>query len=225
MILNDRIVISREYVKPAKATKQARNIPADEMLKRSYNFKHSDGRIYYKKENGYNVSFSVSPYSERYLDNIEDEIKDLVKVIKRKGYLTVSSCQGHTDFERTFVTIVVNNQTQFDNFLKPFRGNFLVRVIERNILDFGNTDVEVKDNSISISKDESERQVDKVVEGFNALLSRGYAQYKVLELEIGFDLLKPTRFKWLKRLANRFMRRVGITWATKKANLLIEYDM
>jgi hypothetical protein len=227
MIFNDRIVISREYVKPAKSTKQARTLSPEELLKGSYNVKHRDGRIYYKKdENGYHISFSVSPYAERYLDNIEDDIKELVLSLKRKGYLTVSSCQGHTNFERTFVTIVVNNDTHVSSLKEALSGNFMVQVIERNILEFGNNKVEVGNNKIKINKcDDEERNEQDIVNGFNALVSRGYAQYKVVDLQVGYDLLKPTRFKLLKRLANRLLRKFGIAWATKRIKNLIEYDM
>lgn len=86
--------------------------PLDEEEKRSkivntvYNKKWPDGRIYGLSQDGSYTSHSVSPYSKFFLDNIEERIKPLIIALKEKGYLSLSSCEGHSIYFKRYVTLI-----------------------------------------------------------------------------------------------------------------------
>lgn len=67
------------------------------------NVKQSDGRIYFKMDNGVLNAHSVSPYAEKFWMNIEPGVKGLVELLNKKRYLTYSSCEGHGSSFRRYV--------------------------------------------------------------------------------------------------------------------------
>jgi hypothetical protein len=77
------------------AQQQASTETQDSYFRRIYdrpwNTLQSDGRI----NMGNSTSASVSPYSEHFRSQIEPNIWCVVQALYLKGYLTVSSCQGH----------------------------------------------------------------------------------------------------------------------------------
>lgn len=68
-----------------------------------YNKKHSNGRI--NIEVGKN--YVISPYDPNFYDQVEEGVRESVKVLTDLGYLTVGSCDGcHSIKEAAHVTIV-----------------------------------------------------------------------------------------------------------------------
>lgn len=72
---------------------------------------HNDGSI--KIDNDVNII--VSPYSTNFYDEIEEGIKEPVRVLLELGYLTISSCQGSHDDDPTAVVVVVLDTAQSAN--------------------------------------------------------------------------------------------------------------
>ena len=61
------------------------------------NYKDCDGRIYaYKKGNNY-FSKTISPYHPKFLEQIEEGIKDIVFSFLNKNYIVLGSCEGHSN--------------------------------------------------------------------------------------------------------------------------------
>lgn len=77
----------------------------------------TDGRTYdYIDENGKHVSHFISQFSPLINDNLEPEISLLVRVLHSKGYLTLGSCQGHSDSKYRWITVVFPEAEQMKTF-------------------------------------------------------------------------------------------------------------
>lgn len=116
--------IIRQYEEkiPVKVYVKDYSDPNEKRLNYAF-FKHSnrckgkDGRTYdYIDSNGEYVSSTISPYSRFIEDNIEPGVYDLVVSLINKGYLTCSSCQGHSNRRYRFVTIAFNTKKQLNKF-------------------------------------------------------------------------------------------------------------
>jgi hypothetical protein len=114
------IVREHRQEKPSKVS--SARFSNDEILGRALfrstnKLKGKDGRTYnYIDKNGEYVSSRISPYSPYIDDNIEPGVYDIVKSLLNKGYLTVSSCQGHSDRKFRFVTVAFKTQQNSDEF-------------------------------------------------------------------------------------------------------------
>tara|TARA_R110001599_G_scaffold348314_2_gene575461 strand:- start:221 stop:967 length:747 start_codon:yes stop_codon:yes gene_type:complete len=78
-----------------------------------------NGRTYcYKDEDGNYVSSFVSQYSDIIEQNLEPRVRDGVRALHEKGYLTFTSCQGHDDSKHRYIGIVFNTKEQKKDFIK-----------------------------------------------------------------------------------------------------------
>lgn len=78
-----------------------------------------NGRTYcYKDEDGNYVSSFVSQYSDIIEQNLEPRVRDGVRALHEKGYLTFTSCQGHDDSKHRYIGVVFNTKEQKKDFIK-----------------------------------------------------------------------------------------------------------
>lgn len=229
------ISIVREYrSSKRRAKKRTASIRLD-ISNTMHNTKHKDGRIYYKiDDNGDVVSHSVSPYSDVYLLNIEEGIRALVCTLKKVGYLTCSSCEGHTFYDRTFITIAVNTEGQYLRFKDYFKDMPFVSLKRRDVTISANSRLITHARSsklIGIDKVENLSR-DKAVGSLNRLFHRGYTDYVLFDLQIGYcvnelEWKKPMyiiRACWGLLLKKLFKRRY-ITEAMYRIESIPHYDM
>jgi hypothetical protein len=187
------------------------------------NKRHPDGRIYlHYDDNGVLVANSVSPYAEIFEDNIEDKIKGLVMALKRKRYLTFSSCQGHELRARRFVGVAFCSEQS--------RREFTDKIIAANIWG---VQVVLKDTIANIQSTVSddgkmhgavsklgleEREIvntNSESAAFNILFRRTHDEYYFADLEIlperGWLNMLSTPIKSAKELYAKLYRWDEIT--------------
>lgn len=152
----------------------------------TYNKKWPDGRIYGVSKDGSYTSHSVSPYSKVFLDNLEEKIKPLVLALKEKGYLSLSSCEGHSIYFRRYVTLIFPSQETALEFQSSLPFNHLKFDI-KHCTEFLNNRVEadrygrIVDSKKEVSLN-GER--DGAVKYINAIANRSYRDAWLLDLVI-----------------------------------------
>lgn len=72
-------------------------------------------------ENGNLLAISVSPFARQFRKNVEPGIWPVVSVLRRKGYLTYSSCEGHSLRSRRYVGIAFGEQSTRDAFVRTVK--------------------------------------------------------------------------------------------------------
>jgi len=185
---------------PVKVYAKDYSDPNEKRLNHAF-FKHSnklkgpDGRTYeYIDSNGEYVSSTVSPYSRFIEDNIEPGVFDLVISLINKGYLTCSSCQGHSNRKYRFVTIAFNTKKQLNDFKKSILKsklplNFRISK-KKNQAWHGHSIVydnkKFKNNMTvqefnKLSKKISEKDF---VKYYNIMFFRNYKEYYLMEIRI-----------------------------------------
>jgi len=85
------------------------------------NFKHSDGRIYASKPGDSYWVVTVSPYHPKFRSQIEDGVWPIVEQLVNKGYLTVSSCEGHGTENKMIVSLVFKDRNSAEKFIDYFK--------------------------------------------------------------------------------------------------------
>lgn len=77
-----------------------------------------NGRTYcFKDEDGNYVSTFVSQYSDIIDKNLEPGVREAVRKLNSKGYLTFTSCQGHADSKHRYIGVVFNTPEQKKEFM------------------------------------------------------------------------------------------------------------
>ena len=89
---------------------------SDPIIRSAPNKLHKDGRIYVCNKPGNYIAITVSPLHEEFPSQIESGIWPLVKILIDKGYLTVSSCEGHKGSDY-FVKIVFGSLESAEDFI------------------------------------------------------------------------------------------------------------
>lgn len=148
---------------------------------------HKDGRIYLKiTANGELFAQSISPFSKTFFDNIEPKIKDLVKALIDKRYLTYSSCEGHNLSFRRYIGLAFANEESRQHIIDQIKSLKLPGV-ECHIKDsVANCPIEFneKGNYIYKSKIIPNETNQQEIDAFNIQFHRNYERYYFLELVI-----------------------------------------
>ena len=97
------------------------------------NVKQKDGRIYLKMVDGILHANSLSPYAEKFEDNIEKGIKPLVMALKKKRYLTYSSSMGHGPSFRRYVGLAFADEETRDYVAKEINNLNIIGVITKKM--------------------------------------------------------------------------------------------
>jgi hypothetical protein len=153
---------------------------------------HSNGRIYMKlTKQGELYANSVSPYSEKFLDNIEEKIKPLVQAFHNKRYLTYSSCEGHGLSFRRYVGLAFCSEEtreyvaqQILNLKLPgIKVNRLAHVCNQKV-GLGKKNTPQIDSKYTQEELKQDFYFDEEILTFNIQFHRNYEQYYFLEIVI-----------------------------------------
>lgn len=152
------------------------------------NILHKDGRIYLKiTASGELFAQSVSPYSKTFFDNIEPKIKDLVKSLIDKRYLTYSSCEGHDLTFRRYIGLAFVDEESREHLINAIK-ELKIKGIEFYRKDsVANCPIDVNEKGHYTYK-EKIIPLNKIneheIHAFNIQFHRQYERYYFLELVI-----------------------------------------
>lgn len=155
------------------------------------NVVHDDGRIYLKIVDGILHANSVSPYCEKFEDNIEEKIWPLVKALKEKRYLTYSSCMGHDFSFRRYVGIAFADKESRQYVAEKIM-DLKIHGVKVNYLDTVSNMKVTKNprtNKPEFDKYSQEQLLEKIdfdkeAQTFNIQFHRNYERYYFLEIVI-----------------------------------------
>lgn len=198
------------------------------------NNKHSNGRIYMQIDKDGNLfAHSVSPYSKTFNDNVENGVKDLISILRKKRYLTYSSCEGHGNSYRRYVGLAFADEESRDivaNYILnlKIKGIFTKKfntVSNQNSSISNNTKInyETKINPMDLTGDELIYHKEKEAQYFNISFHRSYENYCFLEIVILEEIYpkmfwkEPFKFLWLY-----FMKKYKWDALTTKLNKALE---
>lgn len=198
------------------------------------NNKQIDGRINFgQNSTGQTLANSVSPYSKTFNNNIEEKIKDLVCALKKKRYLTYSSCQGHCLYSRRFVGLAFPSEEEREQFINACKTNFFIRkfITFNSINSVANIEINFDEYNSPTPKDKisqdtirNEEFLDGEAEYFNVSFHRSYHRYYFLEVIILNQLPLPheKNSKTIKNLYIKFLKKYFWDFLTKKLTIHIE---
>lgn len=172
---------------------------------KSGNYLHSDGRIFVDDDG---IAQTVSPYSEDFYENIEDEIKPLVSALIKKGYLTYSSCAGHQAVKRRFVAVAFPDRISCIEFIGNLKGLYNNFLIDWQI-KYGTDYYFVSEDNVMFHTNFLNTQI----------FYRGYQDYWFVEISIGKNT-PPTLNNMLAILSKKLFR----NYVTKKLVKAIELE-
>lgn len=197
------------------------------------NVKQKDGRIYLKMVDGILHANSLSPYAEKFEDNIEEGIKPLVMALKKKRYLTYSSCMGHGPSFRRYVGLAFADEETRNYVARQINSLNIVGVTTKNMDTVSNMRVTQhnRTNKPEFGKyTEEDRQKEitqeKEVTTFNIQFHRNYEQYFFMEIII-LDVIKYEYegiFKEVQKLFWRFLKVFYWDKLTKKVENHVQSD-
>lgn len=186
----------------AKKEPLGRRELVEKIINTSYNKKQKDGRIHGTDKDGNYVSHSVTPYAKKFWDNIEEKIQPLIKALKDKGYLSMSSCQGHSLMDRRFVMLIFPSKEaalQFQQNL-PFKLTYNLR----HATEVLNSKLDVNEYGTinNVSKQKLDNNMEQTMYYVNAFIKRNYSDAWFLDMII-VDEAKNVKGFWKK--FKRFM--------------------
>ena len=126
--------VVREYKAEKRVTrvipKQNRKSLAEMLKQAQHTLINSNikGRIFFKSRSGQYVATNVSPYSKEFEKNLEPKVKDSILMLRDKGYLTLSSCQGHCLNSKRYITLAFYSKERAEQFVEELnipRFNYL----------------------------------------------------------------------------------------------------
>lgn len=196
---------------------------------------NKDGRICFEMADGSLGAVSVSPYSNTFLNNIEKGVFDLVVALNQKRYLTCSSCEGHGNTFRRYVTLAFGDEDSRDyvknmiNSLNLYGVKCKLYNSLANVSFVQNKDTN-KPEMKSVKKRSEEEKLtvanEKEIEAFNIQFHRSYENYYFMELVISDEIkwekegfIKECHKTWLK-----LVKKFYCDMATKKIVKLINSD-
>lgn len=200
------------------------------------NITHKDGRIYLKiTAKGELFAQSISPFSKTFFDNIEPKIKELIKSLVDKRYLTYSSCEGHDLSFRRYVGIAFVDEETRNHLIEEIEKLKLPGVECHKKESVANCPIEfnIKGNYIYKNKIIPQNQInEKEIHAFNIQFHRQYERYCFLELVIfkavpTFEgkLLSIQFLKWLyANIPLMIAKKCLVERYTRKITTLIKSD-
>lgn len=188
-----------EYVVYTRFKQQQQQLDYDRLIELDApNKLQKNGRIYAIDENGNYIAVSVNVLHPLFDTQIEKGIWPIVDALVKKGYLTISSCEGH-DGSPCYVKLVFPNQEYADQFKDSLffcEGLFLrIEMTSANVVRAVDTKGTFHYRNTE-HKDEFSYKAE--LDGINQLFSRNYTDFRYVYVEIypeprGF-------FNFIKRL-------------------------
>jgi hypothetical protein len=165
------------------------------------------------KQNGYATSVSVGMHNPDFDSYIENGIRPVISALKNKGYLTLSSCEGHGITDDTRVVICFGHEgmlSAFKEALDPLTSLGLVMehlkpqdYMEQSTPYTKAYDAipELRKQGISVREKMTDLECTNCL---NKLFNRGYKSYYLLRLVIvpGTDrvnAIKAMYYHWLRK--------------------------
>lgn len=208
----------------ARASVERAPVTYDQVLDRTFNWKHSDGRIHATAENGEYHAVTASPYHAEFRSQIEDGVWPVVEALVEKGYLPISSCEGHGG-SQLYVTLAFGIEEfalELRHLLQAQRIPGLFVAVREH---YFNMRAQSSRASETIEfKKLSAMDTDREAQGANALFHRQYDSYVFLELGLfkspraGSDMSLWT-FTW-----RRFQRWLFLDSSRRKLVALIRSE-
>jgi hypothetical protein len=160
------------------------------------NKRQPDGRINGGLDrNGNPVYYFVSPYADRFWENVEPGVEPLVRALKAKRYLTYSSCEGHCLTSRRYVGIAFADHESRERFCAPIEAATIPGVVINRLDTAANQIAEVTESgTVKLVKERPDPAKEAV--GFNYAFGRDYEHYCFIELII-CDKLPKAEPLWL----------------------------
>lgn len=192
------LIENTEYVVYSRFKQQRREINYSRLIQMDApNRLQKNGRIYATDINGKYVAVSVNILHPLFETQIEQGIWPVVNALVKKGYLTVSSCEGH-DGSPCFVKLVFPNQNKAEEFVD---GLFFCKGIFCKIETTSANVVRMIDSQGKLTYRNSEHENEFThpfeLEGINQLFSRSYSDFRYVYIEI---YPEPTGFfNFIKR--------------------------
>lgn len=173
------------------------------------NKRQPDGRINGGLDkNGNPVYYFVSPYADRFWENVEPGVEPLVRALKSKRYLTYSSCEGHCLVSRRYVGIAFADHESRERFCKPIEAARIPGVVLNRIETAANQVAEVTPSgTVRLVKEAPDPA--KEATGFNYAFGREYEHYCFVELIICDRL--PGKYPFLAVMLNP-LKHVPTLW-------------
>lgn len=200
------------------------------------NILHKDGRIYLKiTAKGELFAQSISPFSETFFDNIEPKIKNLVKSLIDKRYLTYSSCEGHDMTFRRYIGLAFADEDSRNHIINEIKKLKLPGVQYHKKDSVANCPVEFNDKGDYTYKNKIipiQEINEKEIEAFNIQFHRQYERYYFLELVIlpaisdfPKKILSFNCLKWIiKNIPLLFAKKFLVEIYTKKITNIINSE-
>jgi hypothetical protein len=125
----------------------------------------------------------ISPYAKNLSEFIDTEIHDLVMIFLAKGYLTVSSCQGHHPWQARYIILAfgkTEHRESLIHILQTFKTKPLLTLEKMETTSIESID----QNTTHWQTRENE------VKGFNQMFMRTYNEYFFLRITIGKSVIQ-----------------------------------
>lgn len=136
-----------------------------------------------------NVMHTVSPYSNKFDEVLEKNIITLVKTLTDKGWLTVSSCDGHNGKKNWYLTVCVNSKEDYKLFKKFIKHEHLWYTQKYFVPTLIDVDADLGHNFKYV-----EPQPKKVTEYLNSIFVRNYSEWYVFAMYLNFQENLDTEF-------------------------------
>jgi len=204
-----------------------------------------NGRTFnFVDEHGEHISTFVSQYSDIIDNNIEPFVKDAVRGLNEKGYLTYTSCQGHADSLHRYIGVVFNSKAQKNMFMYSVRHlkcdvhfyDNAINTVERPWtpvpwwsdairLHIVYDDEMFSNSSIADRRDKPYTDQD-LTNFWNIQMNRNYDHYESIIMTFGYPMIEANLWERVKKLF--FYNHYRVTSAyydfCNKLHKLEEYD-
>lgn len=188
---------------------------------------HTNGRIYMSIDNSGNLfANSVSPYSDKFFDNIEPKIKPLVQAFHHKRYLTYSSCEGHGNSFRRYVGLAFVDEESREyvyNYISKLKIKGVTLKKQNTVINQHIQATNTTKTPIYVDKFEANNNYEDEAKTFNIQFHRNYERYYFLEIiileaiPVGQFWKNPIKNSWLLYMKKYFWDK-----QTKKVTQAIE---
>jgi hypothetical protein len=149
------------------------------------------------------ASETLSPYAPNFWTHIEKGIKPLVSSFLNKGYLTYSSCEGHSICGRRFIALAFPSLEEANSFILSIESlkEPLLFLTVKEPKDYYHDPKYGCYNELNHTR------------WLNTLYFRGYSEYRFVEISIGIN--SPPKIKNLGLILNKLINRDRVTQKLK----------
>jgi hypothetical protein len=159
------------------------------------------GKIYNTNNNDV-ISYTVSPFDNNFLSQIELYMQPIITELISKNYLPVSCCQGHGNYkrERAYFTVAFPNKESAEKYAKNFNKSFFSEVIVSSLENWCQVEKEKIEKDPHI--DHSDLGFKESVELYNKLFLRNYKEYYFVKVIYERSLILDNIFvkRWYKKV-------------------------